>query len=55
LKNEKLNKSLDKDNQMDIKENISNQNLSKEIIIKDEDMERQISSETNEKSGWWQE
>jgi hypothetical protein len=55
LKNEKLYKSLDKDIQMDIKENLSNQNLSKGIIIKDEDIERQISSETNEKSGWWQE
>ena len=51
--NEKLDESSDKNNHVGIQENLSNQNLSKEIIIEDKDMEKQISSETNEKSGWW--
>ena len=55
LKNEKLDESSDNNNHVGIQENLSNQNLSKEIIIEDKDMEKQISSETNEKSGWWQE
>ena len=55
LKKEKLDESSDNNNHVGIQENLSNQNLSKEIIIEDKDMEKQISSETNEKSGWWQE
>jgi ribonuclease E len=53
LKIEKLDESSDKNNHVEIQENLSNQNLSKEIIIEDKDMEKQIFSETNEKSGWW--
>ena len=50
LKNKKLDDSLNLNDDKNLQEN-----LSKKTIAENKDIKKKISSEANEKSGWWQE